>query len=276
MKNTNLKNVLTLNIRDREIKVFRTGKSLTLTDSRTPAAHPDTMQDIHSHFTYEIFFACGRLEIATDAVSSVYERKAVIIRPGVRHYTYAPDGDCYCLLLSGNGSETTEDITAVPLSDECCEYIGRAAQKYEKSSEKEQNDVRFLIELVLNEVLDGLGFYHSASKNIKREKKHINAIEQYINANIFEKITLGDVSRHTFLSTRQISRIIFAEYGCSLSQIVKSKKLDAAEILIKNTDMKISDIAARVNIGSENYFYCVFKEKYGMSPTHYRKENRKD
>ena len=129
--------------------------------------------------------------------------------------------------------------------------------------------------LVFNEVMENIGFYRESEKADRNDDRHINAIEQYINANVFNKITMKDLSRHIFLSTRQISRIIFAEYGCSLSQLVKSKKLDAAEMLIKNTDIVISAVASQVNIGSDNYFYAVFKKKYGMSPLQYRKKYKK-
>jgi len=38
--------------------------------------------------------------------------------------------------------------------------------------------------------------------------------------------------------------------------------------------MKIKEIAARVNIGIENYFYTMFKKRYGISPLEYRKKCR--
>lgn len=43
-------------------------------------------------------------------------------------------------------------------------------------------------------------------------------------------------------------------------------------MMLKDTDMKISDIAASVNLGAENYFYMKFKNKYGISPLQYRKQ----
>ncbi len=50
------------------------------------------------------------------------------------------------------------------------------------------------------------------------------------------------------------------QYSCSL-----------AELLLKNTELKISEISLQSCLGSENYFYQVFKKKYGMSPLKYRK-----
>ena len=64
------------------------------------------------------------------------------------------------------------------------------------------------------------------------------------------------------------------ECGCTLADLVKEKKLAIAKILLKNTDMKVSEIATQVNVGTENYFYMLFSQKYGLSPLQYRKKKR--
>jgi len=64
------------------------------------------------------------------------------------------------------------------------------------------------------------------------------------------------------------------EYGVTLSELVIQKKLHVARALLKNTDMKIKEVAARVNLGIENYFYTMFKKRYGISPLEYRKKCR--
>ena len=79
------------------------------------------------------------------------------------------------------------------------------------------------------------------------------------------------MAEHVYLSTKQISRIIKKEYGCTLSQLVTDKKLAAAKKLLKDTDMKIGEIALAVNLGAENYFYLLFKKKYNQTPLQYRK-----
>ena len=42
--------------------------------------------------------------------------------------------------------------------------------------------------------------------------------------------------------------------------------------MLKNTDMPIEQIAAATFGASSNYFYAVFRKKYGMTPLRYRKE----
>ena len=45
-------------------------------------------------------------------------------------------------------------------------------------------------------------------------------------------------------------------------------------ITVRISDMKIKEVAARVNLGIENYFYTMFKKRYGISPLEYRKKCR--
>ena len=64
------------------------------------------------------------------------------------------------------------------------------------------------------------------------------------------------------------------EYGKPLSKLVVEKKLHIARMLLKNTDLKINEVSARINIGTENYFYTMFKKYYGLSPMEYRKKSK--
>ena len=44
-------------------------------------------------------------------------------------------------------------------------------------------------------------------------------------------------------------------------------------MLLQNTEMQVSDIAAQVGYESEGYFYRLFKNQYGVTPLEYRKQN---
>ena len=105
---------------------------------------------------------------------------------------------------------------------------------------------------------------------IAHSARHMHEIEYFINSRLEQRVTLSDAAAHVFLSTRQVARIVQQVYGCTFSELVAEKKLAAAEMLLRNTDMKISAIAQRVNMGAENYFFTRFKRRYGMSPLQYR------
>jgi AraC-like DNA-binding protein len=172
-------------------------------------------------------------------------------------------------LLSRNGGISVLDIT-----EDISFYIRKLAEKSDKGTEISEKEAELLSGLLFNEMIALFMPELDEKATKKNDSRHINAIESYINANARNKIRLTDVATHVFLSPRQVSRIIHKEYGCTLADLVLEKRLANAEILLGGSDMKIGEIARRTCIGSENYFYSVFKKKYGMSPLKFRKNYR--
>lgn len=268
------------------IKVFQTGKSLRLKNSLNSARDPWNLRGIHSHFAYEAFFVTeGQLELVTDRNTAVYERKIVIIPPKLRHYSFSSAEGSFCLLftLEEGASDATalqlkavldQGICTLEMEEDSAFYITQAAQKLEQQEPVAGREVKLLLELLFCRILDKLLPEEKEEDISNTPPGHMNAIEQYINSHLSGKITLADVAEHVYLSTRQVSRIVAKEWGCSLVELVTEKKLAKAQMLLKNTDMKIAEIAALVNVGSSNYFYALFKRRYGMSPLQFRKTQK--
>lgn len=270
------------------LNVFIAGLSPRIPGEKARSNDPTRMKTIHTHFTYEVFFVTdGSLELITEHGNTFYERKIVIIPPKIKHYTTPNSRESFCLLFSIedakentlpnaflkmlNGKEGNGIVCNAPISDDIIFYIRKISEKLEENSRTSEKEAEILISLVFHEMIRTLSPESIISFIDKDESNHINDIEAYINFKFYDKITLSDVAKHVFLSTRQVARIIKKEYGCSLSDLVIDKKLASAEILLRNTDMKISDIAHQINFGSENYLYSLFKKKYGYSPLQYRK-----
>ena len=154
-------------------------------------------------------------------------------------------------------------------------YIRQFTRMFLLNSRDGEQAVQHLAALLFSEVL--MPFRQEVrgiEKKAKIRSRHISAVEEYINLNLHRKFSLSDVSAAVFLSTRQISRIIEQEYGCSFSELVMNKRLDHCQMLLKNTDMAISEIVTHINFPSESAFYGQFKKTYGITPLHYRKEAR--
>ena len=273
---------------DIRLNVFKTGRSLRLKNELRSARDPDNLKGIHSHFTYEVFFVTeGALELVTDKETTVYERKIVIIPPKLRHYSFVKEEGSFCLLFSLEKGQSEHDprtralkalldsgICQLELDADLAFYIVQAAKKLEEGTEDACREAKLLMELLFTRIIAALLPREASPSVVEDPSGHMNAIEQYINNHIAQRITLGDIAAHVYLSTRQVSRIIRREWGCSLVELVTEKKLASAEIMLKKTDMKITDIATYVNVGSVNYFYTLFKSRYGMSPLQYRKHSR--
>ena len=279
MKTTN---VFKIDVAGLEARVYIAGAGMRLSAARNSANDPAVMKGLHSHFTYEIFFVTdGDLELVTDTETVNYERSTVIVPPRISHYSHPKGQGSYCLLFELGGKDVNKlsrvkamldnGVTVLDLHDDPVFYVKRACEKLEAALLK---DAEHLIALIFSEVFSLLSAEDGDKGSESLGTKHISAIEKYINSNIGKKITLTEVADNVYLSARQVSRVVKREYGCTLGELVREKKLAAAEMLVKNTDLSISEIALQVNLGAENYFYTLYKRRYGVTPLKRRKSLR--
>jgi AraC-like DNA-binding protein/mannose-6-phosphate isomerase-like protein (cupin superfamily) len=262
------------------LNVFRVGSSPRIRSINAPLSN-DYMKTTHTHFTFEVFFVTsGSLTLVTDHDTTEYKSCVLIIPPKLKHFSAPTGGESYCLLVSFNGETSMEEqlskgVCELPITDDIIFYIKKFTEKSLENSSVAEIDATHLAALIFNDLFSDLKAanirIHSKKKNAS---KHINAIEAYINNHIRTKLTLTSVAKNVFLSPRQVSRIIEKEYGCSFSKLITEKKLAIAAVMLKNSDMKIAEIANQIFCGSETYFYSLFKAKYGVSPLKYRKEMR--
>lgn len=91
-------------------------------------------------------------------------------------------------------------------------------------------------------------------------------------ANVYydKNITIEDIAKMLFLSTRQANRIIQIHYGCSWRELVVQKRMLVAIDLLKTTEMTISEIAEYIGYESERGFYSAFKKHFNQPPGFYR------
>ncbi|GIM33402.1 response regulator transcription factor [Paraclostridium bifermentans] len=124
----------------------------------------------------------------------------------------------------------------------------------ESVKELEKNKIsRLQKESTLSESKDGY------SKTIKKSI-------DYIHKNYKQHISLQDISNYVFLSHEYFSRLFKEEVGENFSSYLTNYRMKKAESLIKNTDMKISQIAIEVGYTNASYFSRSYKKFKGISP----------
>lgn len=274
------RNAFLINSRSHRLNVFGIGEAAKiLNDGRRFEEAPDM---VHTHFTYEVFFVTdGQLKLITENGESVYERSAVIIPPRIGHYSVPSDENSYCLLLSFAKENTALEnaiknkISSVAISDDAVFYIRKAAEKLESRELGDNSDAELLITLLFNEISDALLPDAISDGTAQISQRHISTIETIVNSHIKSGISLSDIAKEVYLSKRQVSRIIAKEYGCSLPELINSKRLKAAEILLRTKDISVARVGEEVGIRSDGYFHTLFKKKYGLTPLQYRKLRKK-
>ena len=265
------------------LKVFVAGNEPKLRLHTEAATSPSVMRGVHSHFTYEIFFVTsGRMELITEERTLSFERETVIVPPGEKHYSVSRGSGSYCLLFEPQGTGDRERLSelknklaggvcAEPISDDECFYIERLAEKLSEMGRSSEEDAQHLAALLFSSVMRRLVPINPDSAPVfSGDPGHIAEIDGFINGNLNNRITVSDIAEYIHLSPRQLSRIVRREYGCTVSELIVRKKLSVAEMLLRNTKLRVSEIAQRVSVGAENYFYSLFASHYGMTPLKYR------
>ena len=112
--------------------------------------------------------------------------------------------------------------------------------------------------------------YHK--KSDKSNVDLVKNIRDYICANCREEITLVSVAEHFHISTGHLSRLFKSINGENFSNFVVNAKLEkAAQMLVQERQTSVNEIAQELGYYSPAYFTRLFKGKYGVTPTNYRK-----
>ena len=73
------------------------------------------------------------------------------------------------------------------------------------------------------------------------------------------------------LSKSQLNRKVKSITGINTAAYIKQSRLAHAQILLKDPERTIGDIVLMCGFESASYFTKMFKEKFGVTPSEYRK-----
>jgi AraC-like DNA-binding protein len=99
-------------------------------------------------------------------------------------------------------------------------------------------------------------------------EKLSDRIIQYMGEH-FDTVTLKDIARHFSYHPNYISTLLRRDIGKSFSEILLEQRMERAVILLKGTDMPISEIALMLGYTNSSNFYKAFREFYKVSPREY-------
>ena len=78
------------------------------------------------------------------------------------------------------------------------------------------------------------------------------------------------IAEELYMNRSYMSTIFAAQVGRNFVEYINIVKMKRAVYLLKNTDMKVIDIAGVLNYKDMGYFLKKFKAKYGFTPSQYR------
>ncbi len=92
----------------------------------------------------------------------------------------------------------------------------------------------------------------------------------YIRLHATERLLLEDVAESVGFGKTYLCALFKKHLNTTFTRYLTAVRLEIAKELIRNTDMKLDDVARRCGIGEPSYFYRLFKKETGLTPAAYR------
>lgn len=151
-------------------------------------------------------------------------------------------------------------IAPIDACDEICKTMPQGYELYIKS-------MLFQFFFVLHNRCRNLT---TPPKNRKMVDK-MKPVLKYIENNYMEKITIEEIAKVAEFSESHFMRYFKETMGTSFIDYLKDYRLTMASRLLISSESSILDIAAEVGFDNLSYFNRSFKQKYGMTPSQFRK-----
>lgn len=108
-------------------------------------------------------------------------------------------------------------------------------------------------------------------KKRRPERSEILQAKQYVHMHLEEKFSISQIAELVNMSESRFSHVFKNETGTTFWEFVNSERMNRAEQLLRETNLKVSDIAEQIGMENPNYFSTQFKKKNGISPLEFRK-----
>ncbi|WP_048649447.1 AraC family transcriptional regulator [Nitratireductor soli] len=102
----------------------------------------------------------------------------------------------------------------------------------------------------------------------------LKRVEEFIEANLQEKIGITDLASAADLSVRHFSRSFFRELGTTPHKWLMKRRLEHACKLLSSSSNGIGEIARDSGFSSQSHLTTLMKQSYGTTPNRYRDLNR--
>ncbi len=101
-------------------------------------------------------------------------------------------------------------------------------------------------------------------------KKLVDDIKEILEENVYEPLTLTDISKMTHYSKTFLNNVFKKNTGKTIMAYFMELKIEKSKQLIQE-NKSIIDLSFELNFESPNYFSKAFKKHTGLSPTQYKK-----
>jgi len=104
----------------------------------------------------------------------------------------------------------------------------------------------------------------------KRSEDLYQGICIYIQENFHRRITRSSIAKRFNVSPNHLSRLFRQQGHMTLADYITWVRLDRAKFMLRRYEFRLAEVATRCGFQDVNYFFRVFKNKTGHTPSEYR------
>ncbi|MDF2987830.1 MAG: hypothetical protein K0R50_3340 [Eubacterium sp.] len=132
-----------------------------------------------------------------------------------------------------------------------------------------KSETVFEMKQTVNQMLEHVCRYYK-SKYYLKHGILVSQIKVLAEKRYMENITLSDIANEVYMSPNYICSVFKKETGITINEYLIKVKMDAAKNMLKDTKMKILEIAEKLGYENPHYFSYSFKKYTGQTPQQYR------
>lgn len=247
------------------------------------------------HDFHELCYAVsGNILVKTDEGEFILkEKEYMVCKPNVFHamLPYKDSASFYSLSFWATGVSTDITMNVRQITSQQLFILEMIAHTYTqnfpnnnyktpKPMYSPMNDDYAFKQLIKNLLESLLILFTQQCLNNKVTPPHsesnknnlVNLIKEYISEHYSEHIVLSDIAKALNYSTEHICRKFHEKTGYSIANYITKVRLNKAmEMLSKDSNVSVSDVAFSVGFTDAYYFSKIFSKYVGMSPKAYIK-----
>lgn len=176
--------------------------------------------------------------------------------------------------LSGNAMDLIKDYYVQIYYDIRRVLYERDGHSY-RASKPIANDLRQAV--MLEEVVDIIRMetsqlIHYIDTTVgKGDQVLTGIIYDYVHSHYKKNVSLEDLAKEIDKTSQYTSKIFKELFGVNFVEYLSNIRIEEAKSLLKDTTLRVKEIALEVGYDDANYFCRIFKKKLGMTPKEFRR-----
>lgn len=241
--------------------------------------------NISNHNLSELHYVqsgTGYLQVENE-VFKLSKNDFFIINPNVMHGEFVEKTESFRYFIIGINnaffsSETNINIAKPIKIDSSADIIRTIERLYNEAKEDFLNREKAIIHLCDLLLIDAQRIYNVKIASIKYKSPNalINHVQEYLDENYKEVLTVNSIAEHFFCNPSTLSQNFKKYVGVSIIHFILIKRIEDAKMLLSISDMPICQISSTLNFCNPVYFSFYFKKIVDVSPTDYRKNLKKE